>query len=156
MSLYRHVPHPRIKARQIEGPARVAHQRFAGKGTIGRVNALIGLKITLLVGTMWCAYAFAALALVSLPDAIRAGRQSVISWIAQTFLQLVLLSIIIVGQNVQARAADKRSDQTFQDAEAILSESLQSHEHLEQQDAKLILLEQKLGALLLSTEKRRL
>jgi hypothetical protein len=156
VGLYEHVPHPRIKTRQLEGPARVAHQRFAGKSTIGRVNALIGLKITLLVGTMWCAYAFAALALVSLPDAIRAGRQSVISWIAQTFLQLVLLSIIIVGQNVQARASDKRSDQTFQDAEAILSESLQIHEHLEAQDAKLILLEQKLGALLLRSwpEKR--
>jgi hypothetical protein len=56
--------------------------------------------ITSGVATMWCAYAFAALALVSLPDAIKAGRPQVISWIAQTFLQLVLLSIIMVGQRV--------------------------------------------------------
>ena len=44
---------------------------------------------------MWCAYVFAAIALISLPNAIDAGRAALISWIAQTFLQLVLLSIII-------------------------------------------------------------
>jgi hypothetical protein len=59
---------------------------------------------------MWCAYAFAILALISLPSAIRSGDSIIIiSWIAQTFLQLVLLPIIIVGQNVQAAASDARA-----------------------------------------------
>lgn len=60
---------------------------------------------------MWCAYAFAALALVSLPAAI-ASRNPVIivQWISTIFLQLVLLSIIIVGQNVQAEATDQRAE----------------------------------------------
>jgi len=38
--------------------------------------------------------------------------------VAQTFLQLVLLSVIMVGQNVQAAAADKRAEATFHDASA--------------------------------------
>ena len=157
MGLYEHVPHPRIKTRQLEGPAKIAHQRFAGKSTIGRVNALIGLKITLLVGTMGTAYLFAFIALLSLPAAVRTHNLTIlIAWVSSYFLQLVLLPIIIVGQNVQARAADARAEQTFKDAEAILHEALQIHEHLEAQDAKLGLLEGKLGALLLRSwpEKR--
>lgn len=59
-------------------------------------------------------------------------------WIAQTFLQLVLLSIILVGQNVQAAAADKRALDTFTDAEMILSEVAQIHTHLQQQDKTLL------------------
>jgi len=50
---------------------------------------------------MWCAIAFTLLALVSLPDAIRGGKATIISWVAQTFLQLVLLSVIMVGQNLR-------------------------------------------------------
>ena len=83
---------------------------------------------------MWCAYAFALLALISLPDAIRIGRPAIISWIAQTFLQLVLLSIIIVGQNILSAASDKRSEATYRDADAVLHEALQIQKHLEAQD----------------------
>jgi hypothetical protein len=42
-----------------------------------------------------------------------------------------------VGQNVQAKAADKRSEQTYNDAEAILHECLQLQAHLQVQDAIL-------------------
>ena len=59
------------------------------------------------------------------------------AWIAQTFIQLVLLPIIIVGQNIQGKAADKRSEQTYKDAEAILSECLQLQAHLQAQDTVL-------------------
>jgi hypothetical protein len=55
---------------------------------------------------MWCAYAFVTLTLVGLPSAIQSGLASAVQWIAQTFLQLVLLSIMLVGQNVQAAAAE--------------------------------------------------
>jgi len=78
---------------------------------------------------------FTVIALISAPSAFSsANLLTIISWIAQTFLQLVLLPIIIVGQNVQARAADKRSEQTYSDAEAILHECLQLQAHLEAQD----------------------
>jgi hypothetical protein len=56
----------------------------------------------------------------SLPDAIKAGRPAIISWIAQTFLQLVLLSIIMVGHAVQSLASDARAERTFKDTETVL------------------------------------
>ncbi|MGI8428934.1 MAG: hypothetical protein ACR2OB_06430 [Solirubrobacteraceae bacterium] len=84
------------------------------------VNAKIALVITRTVGTMACAYVFGAIALISLPDAIKAGRPAIISWIAQTFLQLVLLSIIMVGQSVQSAASDARAAKEFADTETIL------------------------------------
>ena len=84
------------------------------------LNGRIALLITNGVGTMWCAYIFAIIALISLPDAINGGTATTISWIAQTFLQLVLLSVIMVGQKVAAEASDKQALQTYQDAETLL------------------------------------
>jgi uncharacterized membrane protein YjjP (DUF1212 family) len=85
-----------------------------------RFNDWLAVSITNVVGTMWCAYAFAGLALVSLPAAIRGGTATLIAWIAQTFLQLVLLSIIMVGQKVAAEKSDRQLEQTYKDAEALL------------------------------------
>jgi len=85
-----------------------------------RFNDKLAVGITNVVGTMWCAYAFACLALVSLPAAIRGGTATLIGWIAQTFLQLVLLSIIMVGQKVAAAKSDRQLEQTYKDAEALL------------------------------------
>lgn len=84
---------------------------------VSRFNAKVAVIVTKTVGSMWCAYAFAAFDLISLPDAIKAGTPAIVSWIAQTFLQLVLLSVIMVGQDVQARASDARAAKTFEDAE---------------------------------------
>lgn len=136
MSAYRHVPHPHIKRRKAARPAKVADQ-FARTGPITRFNTAFALKITAVVGSMWCAYVFAAIALFGLPSAIRGGVGGVVQWIAQTFLQLVLLSIIIVGQNVQAAAADERAENTYLDAEAVLHEALQIQDHLLSQDQEL-------------------
>jgi hypothetical protein len=78
-------------------------------------NKMLGAKITSVVGTMWCAYVFAAIALVSLPSAIKSGDTVVIvSWIAQTFLQLVLLSIIMVGQSVQSESVEQKINETHE------------------------------------------
>jgi hypothetical protein len=72
-----------------------------------------GERITSAVGTMWAAILFTALALISLPGAIASGNPVVIvAWIAQTFLQLVLLPIIMVGQDVQSRKTEKRDRET--------------------------------------------
>ena len=111
--------------------------QFSRTSAIERFNTAFALKITAVVGSMWCAYAFAALALFGLPSAIHAGTGGVVQWIAQTFLQLVLLSIIIVGQNVQAAASDERAENTYQDAEAVLHEALQIQDHLLVQDREL-------------------
>jgi len=74
---------------------------------------------------MWCAYAFALLAFVSFPAAINSRDPIIIvSWIAQTFLQLVLLPIIIVGQNVQAAENDARAKSDHETLLAIRALSL--------------------------------
>ena len=104
----------------------------------GRFNRTLSVKITRAVGTMWCAYAFALLAFVSLPSAIRSGNLvTLVSWMSQTFLQLVLLSIIIVGQNVLGAAADMRAEATYLDADAVLRTSLEIQRHLEAQDVEI-------------------
>jgi ABC-type nickel/cobalt efflux system permease component RcnA len=115
-----HTPHPRIAARKEQGVPTI-HKEHTG------FNGWLAVKITNTVGTMWCAYAFAVLALISLPDAIKTGTAALIAWIAQTFLQLVLLSIIMVGQKVAATASDKQAFQTYQDAEALLEISNDIH-----------------------------
>ena len=120
--------HPHIAARRVAGPPK--HKQAAGSG----FNSWLAIKITSGVGTMWCAYAFAAIALVSLPDAIRGGRPTIISWVAQTFIQLVLLSIIMVGQNISAVASDARALASYNDADAVLHTALQIEEHLAVQD----------------------
>jgi hypothetical protein len=83
-------------------------------------NAKFAVLITRLVGTMWCAYLFTLIALLGLNAALKPGGEGIVAWIAQTFLQLVLLSVIMVGQNVQSIASDKRAEGTFEDAVKIL------------------------------------
>jgi hypothetical protein len=84
------------------------------------INAKIAVFLTNIVGSMWCAYAFAVIALIGLPPALKPGGEGLIAWIAQTFLQLVLLSVIMVGQNVQSVASDVRSQHTYDDTVQIL------------------------------------
>jgi hypothetical protein len=83
-------------------------------------NAKFALLVTRLVGTMWCAYLFCIIALIGLPAALKPGGEGIIAWIAQTFIQLVLLSVIMVGQNVQSLSSDARSENTFKDTEVVL------------------------------------
>lgn len=83
---------------------------------ISKFNTALALKITNGVGSMWSAYVFGLLSLLSLPAIlvlvspglrhdfphwiIAASLITLIAWISQNFLQLVLLPIIMVGQNV--------------------------------------------------------
>lgn len=130
-AIFEHIPHARTRDRlagTATPPPTVDEERVG-------INGKLGLFITTIVGTMWAAYLFTIIALISLPAAIKTGENIVIvAWIAQTFLQLVLLPIIIVGQNIQATASDKRADQTYKDAEAVLHECVQIQEHLTAQD----------------------
>jgi hypothetical protein len=90
---------------------------------VNRVNKWLAIKITSGVGTMWCAYAFMVLSLISLPSVIGSGNVvTMVQWVAQTFLQLVLLSVIVVGQNIQSQASDARAAKTFEDVEKIIDE----------------------------------
>ena len=83
---------------------------------------------------MWCAYVFAVLALFALPQAIAGGLLTSVQWLSQTFIQLVMLSVIMVGQNILARVSDKRAAMTYKDAEATFHEAEQIQAHLRVQD----------------------
>ena len=138
--IFEYVQHPHAEKRKEAGPPTVAAAvaQLHGPGPIGRFNARFGLKITVVVGTMWCAYLFTLVALISAPSAFKTGNSLImVSWVAQTFLQLVLLPIIIVGQNVQATAADARAEATYNDAAAVLEEAKQIQAHLAAQDAEI-------------------
>ena len=80
---------------------------------VEKQNEKIALKITSFVGSMLCAGLFTILALLMLPTAINGGIPTFIPWLAQTFLQLVLLSIIMVGQNLQQRHAELVAEEDF-------------------------------------------
>ena len=129
MGKFEYSEHPHVEARKVAGP---------GKASALTWNDRLGLFITKRVGTMWAAYVFFGLTLVSLPGVIASGNVVIlVSWIAQTFLQLVLLPIIIVGQNIQAAASDARAKATYDDATAILHEARQIQSHLLAQDVAL-------------------
>ena len=134
--LLTHFPHPHLARRAAAGPVRtVDHHRHGG--VMARFNTRAALLVTRTVGSMWCAYLFAAFDLLSLPDAIRGGTATIVAWVAQTFLQLVLLSVIMVGQNVQGAAADARAQATYDDGEAILHYADAHARHLAELHAKV-------------------
>ena len=124
---FEHRVHPRVAERKKVGPPTTAAEHVG-------VNGRIALALTTAVGTMWCAYAFALLALVVLPQAISGGLLLFVQWVSQTFIQLVMLSVIMVGQNVLGRASDKRAAMTYQDADATFHEAGQIQAHLRLQD----------------------
>ena len=128
---FKHVPHPRIAQRKKSGPPKTTDE------SVG-INGKVALTLTTVVGTMWCAYAFAVLAFFALPSAISSGSVlQLIQWLSQTFIQLVMLSVIMVGQNILSKASDKRADMTYQDADATFHESEQIQAHLLEQDTAI-------------------
>jgi hypothetical protein len=121
-----------------------AYKVVHGQSRIGLFNTRVAVKITKAVGSMWCAYVFAVIALVSLPAAIMSGNLIIIvSWIAQTFFQLVLLPVILVGQNVQAAASDAQAQSDHETLVAIHTLSSEIHTINEQQTIILNLLKEK-------------
>jgi hypothetical protein len=120
-----------------------------------RFNLWLANKITAGVATMWCAYLFAGIALISLPKALQTGDSIVIvSWIAQTFLQLVLLSIIMVGQKVQSESVEQKIDETHTAslAEFELAKEARTNAALELAELKEI--SREIQALIVEVEKK--
>lgn len=118
-------------------------------------NLWLANKVTAGVATMWCAYLFAGIALISLPKALQSGDSIVIvSWIAQTFLQLVLLSIIMVGQKVQSESVEQKIDETHTAslAEFELAKEARTNAALELAELKEI--SREMQALIIEVERK--
>lgn len=123
---------------------RNAHKKVHGDNPIGHFNTRIAVIITKSVGSMWMAYLFALISLVALPAAIMSHDPIIIvAWISQAFLQLVLLPIIIVGQNVQAEASDARALSDHETLNAIHTLTSEIHTINEQQSKILDLLKER-------------
>ena len=127
---FTHKPDPHIEERK-------KHKGLKRKDVGSSFNDKLALALTVAVGSMWCAYFFAILALTVLPEAIHGGLLTLIQWLSQTFIQLVMLSVIMVGQNILGKASDKRAEMTYKDADATFHEARQIQEHLQVQDDAL-------------------
>ena len=96
------------------------------------------------VATMTCAYVFAIIALVALPQAIHDSFATgfaplpLVTWLSQSFLQLVLLSVIMVGQDIQGRAVAQRANEQY---DAVM-ETLKDIRVLLAQEDKLVIEEE--------------
>jgi uncharacterized membrane protein len=125
-------PHPWIEQHRVQEPPRVKDQAVS-------VNGRVAAWITERMGSMWAVYAAAALQLAWMGLAqARVLRFDPYPFAFLLFLsslvQLLFMFVIMVGQEVLGRAGDRRSDQTFLNAEAILHECRRMEEHLAAQD----------------------
>ena len=117
--------------------SRTVHGEVHGAGVIGNFNSVLAVKITKAVGTMWAAYLFCLIALISFPQAVQAFLRgdtvTGITWLSQSFLQLVLLPIIIVGQNVISASQDARAEADHLTLTTLHAMNVRQLEMLEQQ-----------------------
>ncbi|HVC77990.1 MAG TPA: DUF1003 domain-containing protein [Candidatus Micrarchaeaceae archaeon] len=135
---YVHHPHPHTENRKLQPPPKVADQHVG-------INGRLGAAITKRVGTMWAFYIAAiTMATWMVLAGFAWGPLHEIDPYPFAFLlflgnivQLLLMFVIMVGQQVLGAAADRRAVVTYQDAEAILHECLQMQEHLTAQDSAL-------------------
>ena len=115
-------------------------------------NRSVAERITGLVSTMWCAYIFAALALISLPAAMRSNDVLIkVDWVAQTFLQLVLISIIMVGQKKSAESVEQMITETHAAALAEFELAKEAREMARQELAELKVLTAEMHAAIKSS-----
>jgi hypothetical protein len=120
-----------------------------------RFNLWLAEKIAAGVATMWCAYIFAGIALISLPKALQSGDSIVIvSWVAQTFLQLVLLSIIMVGQKVQSVSVEQKIDETHTASLAEFELAKEARKYAALELAELKEISKEMQALIAEVEKK--
>jgi uncharacterized membrane protein len=133
-----HHPHPHTEKRRLQPPPKVSDEHVG-------INGRLGAAITKRVGTMWAFYiAAVTMATWMVLAGFAWGPLHHIDPYPFAFLlflgnivQLLLMFVIMVGQQVLGAASDKRAVVTYQDAEAILHECLQMQEHLTAQDRAL-------------------
>ena len=105
------------------------------------LNARIAVFLTRYVGTMQTAYAFVVLASIGLLAILGILSPIVallVAWFSQTFTQLVLLPVIMVGQNVLSRKQELQADEMFATTQSSFSDIEQIVAHLDAQDAELV------------------
>src|ERR1700730_4768842 len=98
------------------------------------LNQKIAIGLTKGVGTMICAYIFAILAIIGFPG-FQATPTAYVQWTSQTFIQLVMLSVIMVGQSVLGRKQELQSDEQYRTTMSTYHDIEQVMQHLSAQDS---------------------
>ena len=125
-----HVIHPKeLRNKELKG--------------ITKFNYQLAEKITNGIGTMWCAYAFLLIDLMMLPPVIKSNNVMVwVTYIAQTVLQLVLLPIIMVGQNVIQAQNESKAETDHNTLTYLATLQDEQMKELKNQTAILVKLEE--------------
>jgi uncharacterized membrane protein len=132
MTLYNAIRHPAVHIRHTRHPAKVAGER---PGFNDRLAAWITAKI----GSMGTVYVCLGITVIWMV----VGARAVLGFDPYPYpfllflgnvVQLLLIFIILLGQQVLGRTADKRSAQTYEDAEAVLHACERLQAHLRAQD----------------------
>jgi len=110
-----------------------------GAGTVGAFNSWLAVLITKNVGTMWAAYIFSVIGLTSLFGVVTNNITLTLLFggLSSYFLQLVLLPIIMVGQNVISASQDARAEADHLTLTTLHAMNVRQLEMLEQQ-AKIL------------------
>jgi len=104
-------------------------------------NSRLAVALTKGVGTMWTAYIFTVLAIIGLLGLLgwlNPFTFLLATWVSQQFLQLVLLPVIMVGQNVLGRKAELLADEQFRTTMSTYHYIEEIMQHLSAQDAELL------------------
>ncbi|HVB24906.1 MAG TPA: hypothetical protein VNG51_23420 [Ktedonobacteraceae bacterium] len=133
-TLFQHTPATQNPPRNVN----LVHE--AEKAAAG-FNTRLAVGLTQRVGTMWTAYTFAVLAIIGLFAILGLISPTIallVAWVSQTFIQLVLLPIIMVGQNVLGRKAELQSEEQYNTTINTYHDIEQIMEHLTAQDTELL------------------
>jgi uncharacterized membrane protein len=131
--LFRNEPHQH----QPRNVNRLHQAELAASG----FNTRLAVALTKSVGTMWTAYIFMVLAIIGLFGLLgwlNPFTFLLATWVSQQFLQLVLLPVIMVGQNVLGRKAELLADEQFRTTMSTYHDIEQIMQHLSAQDAELL------------------
>jgi uncharacterized membrane protein len=135
MSLYTAIRHPHSHLRRKHGPVQLEHEHV---GFNGRLAAWITNR----VGSMWTVYLCAA----GTAAWMVLGSRRLYGFdpypypfllFVGNLMQLLLIFVILLGQQIIGRSADRRALQTYLDAEAILRDCAEIQNHLIAQDEHL-------------------
>jgi len=141
MRMPKYTPHPH----QPRNVNKLHKEQLAAAG----INKRIAVGLTKRVGTMWTAYSFAVLAIIGLFAILGLLTPVVailVAWLSQTFIQLVLLPIIMVGQNVLGHHAELLAEEQYNTTKKTYADIESIMNHLDDQDASILKIVEKLEA----------
>ena len=118
---------PHLAKREESGPTKIDDL------TKGTLNEQLARRGTVIFGSMWTFYAFVVYG--ALGAIFVAQQATLLYW--SNWIQLWSLPLLMVGGLVLGKATDKRAQETYEDASAVLHEAQEIQAHLDHQDEQI-------------------